>query len=160
MNNKTNTNSNSKTTINSKTKTKSKMSAKKRLSILLIIAAVIFYFYATYWIGTGLSTNPTVGLIDFSVSENGRELTLYIGTPNSVGYIRDMSPMDLDTVQYIDFYCTFGGVNSSLGAKNEFVLEVDDKCQGIYFQREDGYELVLYLDPETNMWVKPVTNAE
>ena len=44
---------------------------------------------------------------------------------------------------------------ASWGAKDEFVIEVDDNCNGIFFAREDGYELMLYKNPETNTWQLP-----
>ena len=134
--------------------------AKKRLSIFLIIIGIVFYFYVTYWINTGLSTNPTIELTDFSVSEDGHELTLNIATNSSVGYVRDINPIDMETIQYIDFYCTFGGINSTLGSKDEFVINIHENCQGICFQREDGYELVLYKNSETNNWEKVTPETE
>ena len=78
---------------------------KKILTTLLIIFAILLYFCSTYWIGTGLSTNPNVGLLDFTVSENGQQITLKITDMTSVGHIRDFSPMEVGNVQYVDFYC-------------------------------------------------------
>ena len=44
----------------------------------------------------------------------------------------------------MDFYSTFGGLNSSLGTESTFVLEVDPEDTEIYFSRPNGgYELVL-----------------
>lgn len=133
---------------------------KKRLITILIVVALIFYLYATYWISTGISTHKNVGILDYTVSEDGTKINLKITALDSIGYIRDMSPIETDSVQYIDFYYTFGGLNSTLGAKDEFTIEVGENCQALLFEREDGYELVLYLDPETNQWVKPTSNNE
>jgi len=58
---------------------------------------------------------------------------------------------------YLKFYSTFGGLNSSFGAKSEFVLELDEDDNEIFFSRSDGgHELVLQKDKETGEWVRPV----
>ena len=51
------------------------------------------------------------------------------------------------------FYSTFGGLNSSLGAKNEFVLELDENDTEIFFYRgKGGYDLVLEKNRQTGIW--------
>lgn len=57
---------------------------------------------------------------------------------------------------YLTFYSTFGGLNSSFGAKNEFVLELDKDDSEICFKRANGgYELVLQKNAETGAWERP-----
>ena len=133
---------------------------KKRLFTLLIVVALILYLYATYWISSGISTHTNVGILDYTVLEDGKKINFSVTSLDSIGYIRDMTPIETGNVLYIDFYYTFGGLNSTLGAKDEFTIEVGENCQALYFEREDGYELVLYLDPETNQWVKPTPDNE
>lgn len=57
---------------------------------------------------------------------------------------------------YLTFYSTFGGVNSSFGTVNTFILELDPDDTEIYFNRPGGgYELVLEKNTETGEWVRP-----
>lgn len=57
---------------------------------------------------------------------------------------------------YLTFYNTFGGFNSSFGAKDHFVLELNPDDTEIYFNRpNNGYELVLQKDSDTGEWMRP-----
>jgi len=132
---------------------------KNKLITLAVIAGIILYFYATYWVGSGLSQNYNVGLTDFTVSEDGKQITIKVVDMNSAGYIRSCNPIDLENVIYVDFTYTFGGYNSTIGAKDEFTLDITDAVDGIFFAREDGYELVLYDNPETGQWEKIVPKS-
>ena len=132
----------------------------KYLKILLVIGCFVLYFYITYFVGTGLSTNTYVYLADYTLSEDGTEIELHTAVSNSIGYLSSMLPIPSGNVQYVDFYNTFGGINSTLGAKDKFVIEIDENCKGIYFAREDGYELVLYFDEETKQWIRPIKKTE
>ena len=137
-----------------------KLKLAKYLKILLVIGCIVLYFYITYIVGTGLSTNTYVYLADYTVSEDGTEIELHTAVSNSIGYLRSMQYIPSGNVQYVDFYNTFGGINSTLGAKDKFVIEIDENCKGIYFAREDGYELVLYFDEETKQWIRPIKETE
>lgn len=137
-----------------------KLKLAKYLKILLVIGCIVLYFYITYFVGTGLSTNTYVYLADYTVSEDGTKIELHTAVSNSIGYLRSMQPIPSGNVQYVDFYNTFGGINSTLGAKDKFVIEIDENCKGIYFAREDGYELVLYFDEETKQWIRPIKETE
>jgi hypothetical protein len=58
---------------------------------------------------------------------------------------------------YLTFYSTFGGLNSSFGAVNSFVLELGKNDTEIYFNRPNGgYELVLVKNIDTGEWERPV----
>lgn len=74
-----------------------------------------------------------------------------------MGYIRGFKDVGgREKPHYLTFYSTFGGLNSSFGAKNEFILELGENDSEIYFNRKDGgYELVLQKNIETGEWVKP-----
>jgi len=62
---------------------------------------------------------------------------------------------------YLTFYSTFGGLNSSFGAKNKFELELGEDDTEIYFNRPDGgYELVLQKNTETGEWYNPNNVAQ
>ena len=123
---------------------------------LPVIIAVIGVLMVSFVIGTGFTKRTDVILTDYSVSEDGAEIILKTSVASSAGYIRGFKN-DGGGVKphYLTFYATFGGLNSTFGAKNEFVLEVDEDDSEIYFNRTDGgYELVLQKDAQTGVWEK------
>lgn len=123
---------------------------------LPVIIAVIGVLMVSFVIGTGFTKRTDVILTDYSVSEDGAEIILKTSVSSSAGYIRGFKN-DGGGVKphYLTFYATFGGLNSTFGAKNEFVLEVDEDDSEIYFNRTDGgYELVLQKDAQTGVWGK------
>lgn len=124
---------------------------KKIIAIILlsIIALCAFCF-----VGTGFMERTDVALADYSVSDDGTELTFNAGVISSMGYIRGYKDNGGGVKpHYLTFYSTFGGLNSSLGAKSEFVLELDKGDSEIYFKRaRGGYELVLQKNAETGEW--------
>ena len=58
---------------------------KKRIIAVIVILAVLV---ALFFIGTGFQKRMDVVLVDYSVSEDGTEITLDVGIPTSTGYIR------------------------------------------------------------------------
>lgn len=123
---------------------------------LPVIIAAIGILMVSFVIGTGFTKRTDVILTDYSVSEDGAEIILKTSVASSAGYIRGFKN-DGGGVKphYLTFYATFGGLNSTFGAKNEFVLEVDEDDSEIYFNRTDGgYELVLQKDAQTGVWGK------
>ena len=127
---------------------------KKKIIVAVI---VVLFIIASYLILTGFRERTDVYLIDFSVSESGDEITLSVGVSSSMGYIRGYKDEGGGVKpHYLKFYSTFGGLNSSLGAKNEFVLDVDENDTEIYFCRPDGgYEIVLVKADGTGEWLRP-----
>ena len=96
-------------------------------------------------------------IVDYSVSEDGTELTFRVGTWEPIGYIRGYKDIGGGVKpHYLTFYHTFGGINSSFGSKNTFTLELAPDDTEIYFYRAGGgYELVLVKGEETGQWLKP-----
>ena len=133
---------------------------KSHLTTILIIGAIILYFVLSYTVGVGFTENPNVYLEDFTVSEDGSQITIKTTVSSPSESIRNFSSITSGNVQYLDFYYTFGVSSSTLGAKDEFVVEINEDCIGIYFLREDGYELMLYKNPETSEWEIPEKEAE
>ena len=131
---------------------------KKRILIITtsLITALVMFFCA-YFIGSGFNKRYDVVLADFSVSEDGTEITLYTTVPTSMGYIRGFSNSGGGVKpHYLTFYHTFGGLNSPLGAQYEFILELGKDDTEIYFNRAyGGYELVLQKDTVSGEWVRP-----
>lgn len=129
---------------------------KNKKILLISVIAVIVILTASYFIGTGFIERTDVILTDYSVSEDGTQITLNASVSSSMGYIRGFKNNGGGVKShYLTFYSTFGGLNSKLGAKNEFVLEVNEDDSEIYFNRAGGgYELVLQKNTETGEWEK------
>lgn len=91
-------------------------------------------------------------LYDFTVTEDGNIMTINVGVASSMGYVRTLRVKEDGDNKYITFYQTYG-LNSRIGAENEFQIELNPSCKGIYFYRGDaGYELVLQKDDKTQEW--------
>lgn len=121
---------------------------KKKLIIIFIIIALL----VSCILATGGKRGDVMLRKECSISEDGRKMTLYVGVASSMGYIRTYkAKQDSDTL-YITFYSTFG-LNSSIGAKDKFEIDVDPLCQYVYFYSgNQGYKLVLEKNAETNEW--------
>ena len=122
--------------------------------IFLVIMVVAVTVSAIYFVGTGFRKAPNEVLTEYSVSEDGTEMTFRVSSAESIGYIRDYKDKGGGVKpHYLTFYRTFGGINSSFGAKNTFTLELAPEDTEIYFNRPGGgYELVLIKDEETGEW--------
>ena len=129
------------------------MKNKKTLIIISTIIALVLIAF----VGTGFTKNPNVEIIEYSVKEDGSELNFTIGIPYSIGYTRGYKNKGGGIKpHYLNFNNTFGVINSSWGAKLEYVLELDEDDTEIYFNRKDGgYELVLQKNVETGEWERP-----
>ena len=123
---------------------------------LLIIVSIVIVLFLSYMIGIGFMKRTDVALGKYSVSEDGKILTFHAGVTSSMGYTRGFKNHGGGVKpHYLTFYSTFGGLNSSLGAKNEFTLVLDENDTEIYFERADGgYELVLQKDVKTGEWIR------
>ena len=119
--------------------------------------AILLVIILSFLIGTGLRVRSDVILTDFSISEDGTKLTFQTAIPTSMGYIRGFkNDGGIEKPHYLTFYSTFGGLNNSFGAKNEFELALNESDTEIYFNRTDGgYELVLQKDIDTGNWIRP-----
>lgn len=127
----------------------------KKLLLIVVVAAILLT--VSFLVGTGFSKRTDVSLADFSVSDDRTELTLKTSVMSSMGYVRGFQSKGGGVKpHYLTFYATFGGLNSTWGAKNEFVLEVSEDDSQIYFNRPGGgYELVLQRNTETGLWERP-----
>lgn len=130
---------------------------RKVIKAIVIIVIAIIIIIGAFLINCGFVKRTNVVLGDYSVSEDGTELTFQAGVMSAIGYIRDYKDNGGGVKpHYLTFYSTFGGINSSWGAKNTFVLELAPQDTEIYFSRPDkGYELVLEKDEATGKWRKP-----
>ena len=127
---------------------------KKVVAIFILVVALLAILY---FVGTGFLERYDVYLRDFSVSEDGTELTFSTGIFSSMGFTRGYKDTGGGVKpHYLTFYSTFGGLNSTLGAKSKFVLPLDENDTEIYFADiGGGYKLVLKKNDETGMWERP-----
>ena len=123
----------------------------------IITEAIILVIILSFLIGTGFRERSDVILADFAISENGMKLTFQTAIPTSIGYIRGFkNDGGIEKPHYLTFYSTFGGLNNSFGAKNEFELALNESDTEIYFNRADGgYQLVLQKNSATGEWERP-----
>lgn len=91
---------------------------------------------------------------DFAVSEDGSQLTFRVGVASSMGYVRDFRDEGGGVKpHYLNFYSAWGGLNSPLGARKEFTLELAPEDTEIYVYRgRNGYELALKKDAVSGEW--------
>ena len=121
---------------------------------VIFITAMIVILIATFLISTGFIKRTDVVLFDYIVAEDGSAIGLDVQVSSSMGHIRGFKDNGGGIKpHYLTFYSTFGGLNSSLGAKNSFILEMDDDDTEIYFSRPNGgYELVLIKNVDNGKW--------
>ena len=130
---------------------------KKKMVIGIIVAVVLC---GGYFIGSGFLRNGSVYMDGYSVSGDGREITLDIGVAASRGYIRKMEiSQQMGGKLYIDCYAAFGGINGRIGAKSSFTLPLDEDTTmiGIY-RNKNAYQEVLHKD-EDSIWRRTQANG-
>ena len=122
-------------------------------NILIITVIIIIILSGLFFFVTGRERTD-VYLKNFEVSTDGRTMTINVGVSGSTGYIRKIKRTSGSMNHYYSFYSTYG-INSKLGAKNTFEIEIDDNVDEIYFYTGDkGYRLVLVKDYVTQKWNK------
>ncbi len=133
----------------------------KKKSIVIIAITAIVVLGLSLLAGSGFRKRPDVVLTDYSVSEDGTKLSFSVGVASSMGYTRGFKDNGGGVKpHYLTFYSTFGGLNSSFGAKSEFELDLAETDTEIWFNRtEGGYELVLQKNAATGEWEKDVTSS-
>ena len=123
---------------------------KKKILIISIVVVVVI-IVCLFVISGGSRTD--VFLKDFELSQDGKTMTLKVGVSSSTGYVRKMRRTGGSMNYYFTFYSTFG-INSRLGAKDTFTIDIDNNVDEIYFYTGDkGYKKVLELNNDGE-WVK------
>ena len=120
--------------------------------ILIPIAAVLVVILLAVFVGSGF-TRISVGVQDYTVSEDGSEMTLTLFVPSSIGFIRKAEVYQQQGGRlYLDCYAAFGGPNGSIGAKSEFTvpLQADTEVIAIRQGSADCYREVLKKDGSGN----------
>ncbi len=128
---------------------------KKAILWILIFMVILA---SSVVIGSGFIVRHDIILTDFSLSEDGAELTLSVNMLSPMGFVRSYEDIGGGVKPHmLRFYSTFGGLHSSFGAKYTFVLPVSETDTEIYFSRpKKGYQLVLEKNADTGMWQMPM----
>lgn len=118
---------------------------KKPVRIAIIALAVIIALMTMYLVAPGITKMGNVYVADFSVSEDGSEMTITVGVSTSIGYVRKVSVHQQHGGKlYLDCYSAFGGINGSWGAKNEYTIQLDEDTEMIALYRSPNcYDPVL-----------------
>ena len=121
---------------------------KKPVRIAIIALAVIIALMTMYLVAPGFTKMGNVFIVDFSVSEDGAEMTITVGVSTSIGYVRKVSVHQQHGGKlYLDCYSAFGGINGSWGAKGEYTIQIDEDTEMIALYRSaDCYDPVLEKD--------------
>lgn len=124
---------------------------KKKILLIGVIVIVLFIFVLLLLTGRA---RTDVYLKNFKLSEDGKTMTLEVGVSSSAGYVRKMKKTSGSMNYYYTFYSTFG-INSKIGAKDTFEIQLDNNVDEIYFYSGDkGYRLVLVKNSATGEWEK------
>lgn len=124
----------------------------KKKTVIVIILLLILVIVGVFLSTGGRITD--VMIMNYSVSEGGDVMTLKVGIASSMGYVRTLKTSEDGNKKKITFYSTYG-LNSNIGAKNEFQIKLHPLCDEIYFYSGKGeYKLKLQKNNETNKWEK------
>ena len=125
---------------------------KRKAGVIILVVLCILVFMI---IASGFSVQTSAYITDdFVVSEDGSKLTFKVGVGSSMGYVRAYKDEGGGVKpHYLKFYSAWGGFNSSVGAKNEFVLTLEPEDTEIYVYHGDGgYDLALQKDVTSGEW--------
>lgn len=110
--------------------------------LIIVCIALMVLVIGSLFLLTG-KARTDVYLKDFEVSSDGKKMILKVGVSGSSGYVRKIERTSDSTNGYYTFYSTYG-INSKLGAKDTFEIELDEDMNEIYFYTgSGGYKLVL-----------------
>lgn len=120
---------------------------------ITIITSITVLVLVILFLSTG-KARTDVFLRDFSIDERSNIMTIKVGVSSSTGYVRKMKRTSGSMNYYYTFYSTFG-INSKIGAKDTFEIQLDNNVDAIYFYTGyGGYKKVLTKDKVTGEWMK------
>ena len=120
--------------------------------ILPGIAAAIILLFGVYMILPGFTRLTSVFISDYSLSDDGSEMTINVSVASSVGFVRKVAVNQQEGGKLcLDCYAAFGGINGSIGAKSEHTVKLDKDTEVIaLYKNNDCYEEVLRKDENGN----------
>ena len=113
--------------------------------IIRMAVGILIVLSVIYFIGSGFTKNSSVYIDEYSISADGKELTVNIGVASSAGYVRKLAVHQQEGGKlYIDCYSAFGGFNGNIGAKHIYSLPLEENTDRIAIYRNaNAYEEVL-----------------
>lgn len=125
------------------------------MKIRRIIAAfaAVFVPFLLFRVGSGFAERE-VYLAEYTVSEDGKTLTLHAAVFPPIEDIRDYKDEPKNGEHYLTFYNAFGSANT-MSAGYTVVLPIEDMDKAVYFNDADGFHLVLQKNELTGEWVRP-----
>lgn len=127
---------------------------KRKVGIIVLVVLCIIVFYL---IVSGFSIQTSAYITDeFAVAADGSEITFKVGVGSSMGCVRGYKDEGGGVKpHYLKFYSAWGGFNSSIGAKNEYVLKLEPEDTEIFVYHGDGgYVLTLQKDVTSGEWYR------
>jgi len=116
--------------------------------IIFIIPVLIFVILTII----NFIPKEDVFLGSFTISEDGKQVSMEVGTASSLGYIGRNTIKKSGNGLYVKFYFSFIGRNT-VGGGNQVNLKIFDGCDSIYFYGYNNtYEMKLKKNIETNHW--------
>lgn len=122
----------------------------KKVLLFLGGSILIFVMIAALFLLMG-KPRSDVYLKAFELSEDGNTMILHVGLSSSAGYLRKMEVKQGGENKYITF-CSTPGINSKIGAKDNFELDLQPLTADIYFYSGNGYKKVLEKNEADGMW--------
>ena len=120
----------------------------------IVAAAAVLVPFLLFRVGSGLTEQQNVTLRDYTVSEDGKTLTLHAAVFPPIERIRDYKDEPKNGEHYLTFYNAFGSANT-ISAGYTVVLPVADTDKAVYFNDAEGFHLVLQKYELTGEWVRP-----
>lgn len=117
---------------------------------IIIAFLIIITLFLAYFIGSGFGKISSANIYEYSISEDGKEITLNMGVASSAGYIRKVAiNQQHGGKMYLDCYAAFGGFNGNIGAKSTYTLPLNEETTVIAIYRNtNAYEEVLVKDSD------------
>ena len=121
---------------------------------IIAVFAAVFVPFLLFRVGSGLTEQQNVTLRDYTVSEDGKTLTLHAAVFPPNEDIRNYKDEPKNGEHYLTFYNAFGSANT-MSAGYTVVLPIEDMDKAVYFNDADGFHLVLQKNELTGEWVRP-----
>ena len=118
-----------------------------------VIAVILILALAYFWVSSGFIKNTSVFINDYTVSSDGKKITINVGVSSSMGFIREVKVHQQQGGKlYLDCYSAFGGLNGRIGAKDTFTFLLDEDTTAIaVYRNPDCYETVLVKNAD-GLW--------
>ena len=118
-----------------------------------VIGVILILALAYFWVSSGFIKNTSVFINDYTVSSDGKKITINVGVSASMGFVREVKvhPQQGGKL-YLDCYSAFGGLNGRIGAKDTFTFLLSEDTSSIaVYRNSDCYETVLVKNAD-GLW--------